>query len=199
MSWPPTWTSTSDPAGEHTVLTWPYRRLILARIEEGPDKEYLGVVPHIIQLLNDFEVYIEKYLLNNWAHPSNHVICFKYLLQICTKMNGFKFDFSRNFWGGAPSPFPKPLPPFSHGFCHQFGLRFQFMGASHPILWLRPRLSGAPQPRFGLHPQFSISEIGLTPKIYSWIRQCWSSYDPFGEFFDRLLIINYTDWLRYGV
>ena len=105
----------------------------------------------------------------------------------------FKFDFSKNFWGGAPSSFPKPLPPFSLRLCPQFGLRSQFMGASHPLLWLRPRISGASQPRFGLHPQLSICEIGLTPKIYSWIRQCWSA--PSGEFLDRLLIINYTDWL----
>ena len=102
--------------------------------------------------------------VNKRAHPSNHVICFTYLLQICTKMNGFKFDFSKNLCGGAPSPFPKPFPPFSLELCPQFGLRSQFMSASHPLLWLRPRLSGASQPRFGLHPQLSISEIGLTPK-----------------------------------
>ena len=113
--------------------------------------------------------------VNNWTHLSNHVvICFKYLLQICTKMNSFKFDFSKYFWGGAPSPFPEPLPPFLLGRCLQFGLRSQFMGASHLLLWLRSRSSGASRPRFGLRPRLSISQIGLTPKIYSWIRQCWS-------------------------
>ena len=49
-------------------------------------------------------------------------------------MNGFKFDFSKNFWGGTPSPFPKPLPPFSLGLCSQLGLRSQFMSASNPLL-----------------------------------------------------------------
>ena len=45
-------TSASDPAGEHTVLPWPHCCMILARIEKGPDKEYLGVVPHILKLLS---------------------------------------------------------------------------------------------------------------------------------------------------
>ena len=39
-------------------------------------------------------------------------------------MNGFKFDFSKNFWGGAPSgpsPFPKPLPRFRSGFAISSG------------------------------------------------------------------------------
>ena len=32
------------------------------------------------------------------------------MLQICTKMNGFKFDFSKIFWGGGSvSPLPRPL------------------------------------------------------------------------------------------
>ena len=80
-------------------------------------------------------------------------ICFKY----APKWMVSSLILQKNFWGGAPSPFPKPLPHFRSGFA-------QFMGASHPLLWLRPQLSGAPQPRFGLHSQLSISEIGLTPK-----------------------------------
>ena len=100
----------------------------------------------------------------------------------------------KKFWGGATSPFPKPLPPFSLGLCRQIGLHSQFMGAySHPLLWLRPRLSGASQPRFGLQPQLSISEIGLTSKYISGSASACPR--PFGEFLDRLLIINYTDWL----
>ena len=41
-----------------------------------------------------------------------HVVVFKCLPQICTKMNDFKFDFSTIFWGGAhraPSPDLSPL------------------------------------------------------------------------------------------
>ena len=113
--------------------------------------------------------------VNNRAHPSNHFICFIYLLQICTKMNGFQVWFFKKFPGRSTELLPQTPSPFSLGLCPQFGLRSQFIGASHPLLWLRPRLSGASQPRFGLHPQLSICEIGLTPKIYSWIRQCWSA------------------------
>ena len=133
--------------------------------------------------------------VNNWAHPLNHVICFKYLLQICTKMNGFKFDFSK-ILGKSNEPLPQTPSPFSLGLCPQIGLHSQFMGASHPLLWLRPRLSGASQPRFGLHPQLSISEIGLTPKIYFWIRQYLSAPPLVNSLIGHwLLIINYTDWL----
>ena len=39
------------------------------------------------------------------------------MLQICTKMNGFKFDFSKIFWGGAHrAPSPDPSPRFFSGF-----------------------------------------------------------------------------------
>ena len=69
---------------------------------------------------------------------------------------------------------PEPLLPFLLGLCLQFGLRSQFMGASHLLLWLRPRSSGASRLRFGLRTRLLISEIGLTLKIYSWSRQCWS-------------------------
>ena len=36
-------------------------------------------------------------------------------------MNGFKFDFFKNFWRGAPSPFPKPIPRFRSGFALSSG------------------------------------------------------------------------------
>ena len=36
-------------------------------------------------------------------------------------MNGFKFDSSKKFWGGATSPFPKPLPRFRSGFAVRSG------------------------------------------------------------------------------
>ena len=41
------------------------------------------------------------------------IIYFKCLSQICTKMNGFKFDFSKICWGRrSPSPLPRPSPFF---------------------------------------------------------------------------------------
>ena len=64
-------------------------------------------------------------------------------------MNGFKFDFSKNFPGrGSPSPLPRPLPPLFLGLRPRFGLRPQFSCASRPRLELRPRYSGASRPRF---------------------------------------------------
>ena len=96
------------------------------------------------------------------------IIHFKCLPQICTKMNGFKFDFSKICWGGdhrAPSPDPSLC--FFLGLRPRFGLRPQLSGASRLRLWLRPRFSGASRPRFGLRPQLSIGELGLlTPNKF---------------------------------
>ena len=114
------------------------------------------------------------------------VVYFKCLPQICTKMNGFKFDFSKNFWGGAhQTPSPDPLPSIFLGLCPRFGLRPQFSGALRLQLGLRSRFSGGSRPRFGLRPQLSIGKLGLPPsKINSWIRHCLPKYatgqnDPF--------------------
>ena len=55
--------------------------------------------------------------VNNRAHPSNHVICFKYLLQICTKMNGFQVWFFKKFLGRSTELLPQtPSPVFCSGF-----------------------------------------------------------------------------------
>ena len=55
-------------------------------------------------------------------------------------MNGFKFDFSKIFWGGAHrAPSPDPSPRFFLGLRPRFGLRPQFSGASRPRLGLRSR------------------------------------------------------------
>ena len=52
----------------------------------------------------------------SWIRPWV-IIYSKCLPQICTKMNNFKFDFSKNFLGrGSPSPLPRPLPRFVSGF-----------------------------------------------------------------------------------
>ena len=44
------------------------------------------------------------------------VVYFKRLPQICTKMNDFKFDFSKNFWGAHRAPSPDPSSRFFLGF-----------------------------------------------------------------------------------
>ena len=48
----------------------------------------------------------------------NHFVShFKKLLQTCTKMKGFKFDFSNIFWGGIHrAPSLDPSPHFFSGF-----------------------------------------------------------------------------------
>ena len=58
------------------------------------------------------------------------VIYFKYLLQICTKMNGFKYYFSKNFCVGAPSPFAKSFSRFFLWLCLRSLLIFWYFAAS---------------------------------------------------------------------
>ena len=84
-----------------------------------------------------------------WAIQHGLEPCMLSILpQICTKMNGFKFNSSKRFWGGAaPSPLPRPLSPFFLGFRPRFGLRLQF--------------SSALRLRFGLRHQLSTGELGL--------------------------------------
>ena len=70
--------------------------------------------------------------------------------QICTKMNDFKFDFSKIFWGGAHrAPSPRPLPPFFLGLRPRFGLRPQFSGASRLRLGRFAPSIRAPPSTFG--------------------------------------------------
>ena len=90
----------------------------------------------------------------------NHFVShFKYLLQICTRMNGFKFDFSKIFWGGVHrAPSPNPSPAFSRASPSvrpRFGLRPQFSGASRPRLGARalPSILG----RFALDSGFALN------------------------------------------
>ena len=74
--------------------------------------------------------------VNNWAHPSNHVfvsnICFKYAQKWIISSLIFQ-----KFLRRSTELLPQTLSPFSFGLCHQFGLCSQFIGASHPLLWLR--------------------------------------------------------------
>ena len=52
------------------------------------------------------------------------VIYFKCLPQIYTKMNGFNFDFSKIFLGGAHQAPPQTPPPFYLGLRPRFGFAF---------------------------------------------------------------------------
>ena len=134
-----------------------------------------------------------------WSRTMHFIIYFKCLPQICTKMHGFKIDFSKIFWGGAHrapvSLLPRPLPPFFSGLRPRFGLRPPFSGASRPRLGLRPPFSGASRPRFGLHPQLSIGDLGLAPpKVNSWIRQCWQDVSWTSEPFMTRYWLMFRHW-----
>ena len=48
-----------------------------------------------------------------WSRTMHVIIYFKYLPQICTKMNDFKFDFS---WEGLTEPPPQTHPRVFSGF-----------------------------------------------------------------------------------
>ena len=87
--------------------------------------------------------------------PFNLVI--EFAPPICTKMNDFKFDFSKIFWGVAHrAPSPDPSPRFFSGFAlgSGFALNSQALCAFD---------SGASRPRFGLRPQLLVGELGLAP------------------------------------
>ena len=131
--------------------------------------------------------------VNNWAHPLNHVICFKYLLQICTKMNGFKFDFSKNSGEEQRAPSQNSFPRFRSGFALRSGftlnswaLRTLYSGFALDYRALRSLDSG-----FTLN--FQLAKLVWPPKYISGSASACPR--PFDEFLDRLLIIDYTDWL----
>ena len=71
---------------------------------------------------------------------------------------------------GFTEPLPRPLPSIYLGLRPRFGLRPQFLGASHPWFRLHPQYSGASRPRFGLHPQFAPPQIGRPPTSILTIR-----------------------------
>ena len=83
-------------------------------------------------------------------------------------MNGFKFDFSKIFWGGAHrAPSPGPLPPLFLGLRPRFGLRPQFSGFALDTRALRALDSG-----FALNFRLGTLVCPPPPKINSWIRPC---------------------------
>ena len=101
----------------------------------------------------------------------------------------FQVRFFKNFLGrGSPSPllvFSQALPSVRASPSILISLRLrlglrprlrlEFSGASRPRFSdvSRPRFLDALRPRFGLRPQLPIGELGLAPKINSWIRP-WS-------------------------
>ena len=82
-------------------------------------------------------------------------------------MNGFKFDFSKIFWGGAHrAPSPDPYPQFFSGFAlGSRALRALDSGFALDTQALRALDSG-----FALN--FRLGTLVWPPKINSWIRPC---------------------------
>ena len=90
-------------------------------------------------------------------------IYFKCLSQICTKMRGSKFDFQKFLGRAHRALSPDPLRFFSSSALgSDCALNYQVL-ISHS--------------RFGLRPQLSIEELGLTPKINSRIRLNGSPFE----------------------
>ena len=115
--------------------------------------------PDIIYQISSFQ-----FSVSNWTWSwTMHVIIF--LPQIYTKMNGFKFEFSKNFWGGAHrAPSPDPSPRFFSGFALGSGFSPQFSGASRIRLGLQPSSSKALRTlSSGFSPQLSSGEHGSVP------------------------------------
>ena len=75
---------------------------------------------------------------------------FAWKVELYTRLHGFKDEFSKLSGEGLPKPSPQIPPPLN------FGLRFWF--------GLRPQISGASCPRFGLYPQFTPNMFDHFPK-----------------------------------
>ena len=107
-----------------------------------------------------------------WSRTKHVIIDLKCLPQICTKMNGFTFDFPKKFWGrGYPSPVFLGLRP-------RFGLALeQFSGALRLRLGLRPvALDSRALHSIRASPSTLDWRTWFAPlpPINSWIRQCLS-------------------------
>ena len=59
---------------------------------------------------------------------------FKFLLQLYSKMHGFKYEFSKNFWGGAylPKPPPRAQSQASPSILGRFVSSFRAAPSIHP-------------------------------------------------------------------
>ena len=88
-------------------------------------------------------------------------------------MNGFKFDFSKIFWGGAHwAPSPDPSPQFFSGFAlgSGFALNSRVLPALDSGFALDTRALRALDSGFALN--FRLGTLVWPPKINSWIRPC---------------------------
>ena len=103
-----------------------------------------------------------------WSRTKHVIIDLKCLPQICTKMNGFKFDFPKNFWGrGYPSPvFSRASPSVraSPSILRRFA----------PSTRASPSILGRFTPSIRASPSTLDwrTWFAPTPPINSWIRQC---------------------------
>ena len=97
-------------------------------------------------------------------------------------MNGFKFDFSKIFWGGAHRALsPDPSPRFFSGFALGLGfaLNSRALRALDSGFTLDTRALRALDSGFALN--FRLGILVWPPKVNSWIRQCtgeWVGTDP---------------------
>ena len=89
-------------------------------------------------------------------------------------MNGFKFDFSKIFWGGAHrAPSPDPSPRFFSGFAlgSGFALNSRALRALDSGFALDTRALRALDSGFALYCR--LATLVWPPKINSWIRPCF--------------------------
>ena len=122
--------------------------------------------------------------VGSWTCSRTMHVYIKCLPQICTKMNGFKFDFSKNFWAGAhraPSP---DISRFFLGFAlgSGFALNSQALHAFDSGFALDSRVLRAFNSGFALDSRalhtldsgfaltFRLENLVWPPKINSWIR-----------------------------
>ena len=92
-------------------------------------------------------------------------------------MNGFKFDFSKIFWGGAHrAPSPDPSPRFFSGFAlgSGFALNSRALRALDSGFALDTRALRALDSGFALN--FRLGILVWPPKVNSWIRLCLLTY-----------------------
>ena len=123
------------------------------------------------------------------------IIYFKCLPQICTKMNGFKIDISKIFWGGAHrAPSPDPSPRLSRA-SPSVRTSPSILGRFAPSTRASPSILGRFAPSIRASPSTFDwrSWFGPPPKVNSWIRQ-WveaSSCNMVDVNLQRQIVVNH--------
>ena len=116
------------------------------------------------------------------------------MLQICTKMNGFKFDFSKIFWGGGHrAPSPDPFPRFFSGFALGLGftlnsraLRTLDSGFALDTRALRAVNSGFALSRYKeLIYRVNSRVMNLDSVTILWLVRFYDWFDIFGPFIKK--------------